>query len=130
MPRGVPRSGAERAFSYYLDAAGVEHFNFPQSVWLAPRLAMAFTPTRSAALRTLAVNVLTAVSGERTLSVARGRTSARVLALSGAFCEEILLSAPEQAWTLPCSSVADWIAAHQRDRAVRQRRAPLQPDPR
>jgi hypothetical protein len=117
--------GAERAFSYYLDAAGAEHFNFSQSVWLAPRLAMAFTPTRSAALRTLAVNVLTAVSGERTLSVARGRTSARVLALAGCFCEEILLTAPEQAWTLPHTSVADWLAAHQSDRNRRQGRAPL-----
>src|SRR5208282_4481734 len=107
--RGVPRVSAERGFSYYADAAGAQHFNFPQTVWLAPRLAMAFTTIRSAALRTLALNVLTAVSGERSLSVAHGRTSARVLALSGAFCEEILLSAPEEAWTLPCSSVADWL---------------------
>jgi hypothetical protein len=126
--RDVPRSSPERGFSYYVDADGAQHFNFPQSVWLAPGLAMAFTPTRSAALRTLAVNVLTAVSGERSLSVARGRTSAQVLALAGGFCEEILLCAPEEAWTLPHSSVADWLAAHRSVGPAPGLRAPLRPD--
>ena len=122
-PRGVSGRGVERGFSYYVDAAGAQRFNFLQAVWLAPRLSMAFTPARSAALRTLAVNVLTAVSGERTLSVARGRTSARILALAGIFCEEILLTAPEAAWTFPSSSVADWLGAHPGDRTLRHGRA-------
>jgi hypothetical protein len=67
------------------------------------------------------------VSGERSLTAARGSTSARVLTLARPFCEEILLTAPAQAWTLPYSSVADWLLAHQRIRITDDLHAPCRP---
>jgi hypothetical protein len=97
--------------SYYVDRIGRQHFNFPQRVWLNESVAMAYTLVYSAALETLAVNVLTWASRERNVRAARGMTSWRVIALASAFCEDCLLPAPEHAWALPRSSIKGWLSA-------------------
>src|SRR5208283_3432607 len=66
-PRDARAGGnaAEVEFRYCLDRRGTQHFNFEQRVWIERSVAMAFTPVRTTALETLAINLLTLAARPR-----------------------------------------------------------------
>jgi hypothetical protein len=99
-------------FRYYLERSGRQYFNFSQCVWLDSSIRMEFTPARTTALETLAVNILTLVIRERDCRAAIGTTSRRALFLMDEFCADCLLGAPVDAWELPRTSIKAWLGSH------------------
>jgi hypothetical protein len=104
---------------YFVDAAGRQHFNFAQHVWLEAAVQMAYTRIQTLALETLAVNLLSMVTTERNYEAAVGFTSRRAIVLAGAFCAECLRDAPQDAWVLPLQSIQAWLASHRLRRRPR-----------
>jgi hypothetical protein len=116
--RGTDQHGCtlnddHRTLEFHLDAAGRQHFNFKQQIWLEASVPMAFTPCcYTRALETLAVNLLTLATEERDYRAARGATSRWAVTLARRFCEECLLQAPAEAWQLRVSVLRSWLSAH------------------
>lgn len=103
-------------FCYYVDPQGLQHFNFIQQVWLQPQVEMAVTAVMTLALETLAVNLLTEVTGERDFPAPVGITSRRVMQLAPRFCEQCLLTAQRGGWKIPRATVKSWLASQARAR--------------
>jgi len=107
---------------YFVDAAGRQHFNFAQQIWLDASVQMAYGRVYTTALETLAVNLLSMATPERNHRTAIGVASRRAVSLARAFCEECLFGGPEDAWVLPRQTVKAWLASH-RGGAMARRRA-------
>jgi len=101
-------------FRYYIDRRGVQHFNFEQLLWIERSVAMAFTPVRTTALETLAINVLALACGGSPASPTRRGSSAQLKPLARDFCEQCLLGAPQEGWVLPRLAIQAWVQARQR----------------
>jgi hypothetical protein len=98
---------ADYVFHYFLDRYGRQHFNFRQHIWLDPGIQMAYTPIRTIALDTLAINLLTFEVHDRA-----GFTSQRAIELIAPFCTECLLTSPRNAWLLPRATIKAWADSH------------------
>ena len=93
-----------------MDQWGIEHFNFPQQIWLYPDIAMGFNG--AAPSEVLAVNILTRLIQVRDIRVVIGVTSRRALQLAPAFVEECL-SGKEPHWSrysIPITALRAWLA--------------------
>lgn len=97
-----------------VDRRGRQHFNFQQRVWLHPAIAMAYTKVPSAAMTTLAANLLTLAlrtPGERALGRLEWALASRYArALARRFSAECLLHAPDEGWVIPCAAIRAWLA--------------------
>lgn len=102
----------EPEYQFYVDQRGRQHFNFRQTLRLKASVDMAFTRVYSAALKTLAANLLAQVLG---------KSARAAVQLAPAFCRECLMGAPDRAWSLPKSAIEAWVATKQR-RLQHQRR--------
>jgi hypothetical protein len=107
--RSLPRT---YEFRYFVDRRGCQHFNFPQTIWLNPRIQMAYTPIQTTALETLAINLLTLAIRGRDCRAPIGYTSKRAMDLVPRFCAECLLASPRNAWVLPRATIKAWADSH------------------
>ncbi len=101
-------------FRYYIDRSGAQHFNFKQRLWIVRSVAMAFTPVRTTALETLAINLLALASPESTARRKHCRSPAHLRPLARDFCEQCLLGAPQEGWVLPRPAIQAWMQGRQR----------------
>jgi len=76
-------------------------FNIPQKIWLAPDITMDWGSQYTEAVQTLAINVL-AFFCKNTNGLPHTDP------LLKEFAELFLLSAPDDAWRIPLSTLADW----------------------
>lgn len=104
------RSLAMHGLMCRLDRDGVEHFNFPQAVWLYPRVVMRATARFTRAAEVLAVNMLTLALPERDYRAYIGLTSSRALHFARPFAEDCLLDLPRDAWCIPLHTLRHWVA--------------------
>jgi hypothetical protein len=109
--------GALREFRFFIDYNGGQHFNFAQRVWIDPSVSMAFTSIRTKALETLALNVLALAC--HPASAISGASAPKLVRT---FCDECLLGAPREAWSMPRTAVLEWMATQQRRVQRRSRR--------
>jgi hypothetical protein len=97
-----------------VDSAGRQHFNFDQRVWLHPAVPMAYTKVPSAAMTTLAANLLVLAIRERSGRCQAGVESALAaryaVALAHRFSTECLLNAPDEGWVIPRAAIRAWLA--------------------
>ena len=112
----------EKEFRFFVDQRGLQHFNFKQMVWLDSSVQMAFTRVHTAALKTLAVNLLTLSTNQRNHKAALGVTSRMAVSFAHAFSRECLMGAPDGAWALPKATIEAWIESHMRRRHRKSRR--------
>ncbi len=105
--RAGPARGPDE-FRYYIDRRGA------QQLWIVRSVAMAFTPVRTTALETLAINLLALASAEPTVHGRRSGLPARLKPLAREFCEQCLLGAPQEGWVLPRPVIQAWMHARQR----------------
>ena len=120
--RAIPaRDGATpQEFRYCLDRRGTQHFNFAQCVWIERSVAMAFTPVRTTALETLAINLLALAAQPQDARAPRGCNRTRLLPLARDFCEQCLLGAPQEGWVLPRPAIQAWMHARRRSKQLRR----------
>jgi hypothetical protein len=109
-----------REFRFCLDRHGAQHFNFEQCLWIERSVAMAFTPVRTTALETLAINLLALAAPPGDARPARDCARARLLPMAREFCEQCLLGAPQAGWVLPRPVIRAWMHARQRSRSARR----------
>lgn len=98
-------------YRYWLDRHGVAHFSFEQRIWIERTVAMAFTPVRTLALDTLALNLLALAGALPGPNAARGVGLRAQRRLVERFCEECLLGAPAAGWVLPGPAIRAWLRA-------------------
>jgi hypothetical protein len=99
-----------------LDRQGTQHFNFEQRVWIKRTVAMAFTPVRTTALETLAINLLTLAAQSGNLRPEWRCSLTSLIPMVQDFCEQCLLSAPQEGWVLPRPAIRAWMHARRRRR--------------
>lgn len=95
----------------YMDADGVDHFNFPQTVWLYRGVRMRATREFTRAAEVLSVNLLSLVLIEPNASVFRGKTSPRALLLARDFFDQCLADLPDEGWCIPLETIREWLSA-------------------
>jgi hypothetical protein len=88
---------------------GAPCFNFPQTVWLSPKLRMDWSVRLTPAVQTLAVNVLTLWTVEQDLAACFGRTNRRAVAAADRFAGAFLLTMPDSGGCLPRELIMRWI---------------------
>lgn len=91
-----------------VDGNGTDQFNFPQTVWLYPRVPMRATPRFTRAAEVLAVNILSLVLAERDHQAFQGRTSARAIRLARDFYLDCLSELPAAGWCIPLDTIREW----------------------
>jgi hypothetical protein len=109
-------TAAQEEFRYCLDRHGTQHFNFEQRVWIERSVAMAFTPVRTMALETLAINLLALAAQPVGPRPRRRAKPTRLIPMARDFCEQCLLGAPQEGWVLPCPAIRAWMHARMRRR--------------
>lgn len=92
-----------------VDGNGADQFNFPQTVWLYPRVPMRATPRFTRAAEVLAVNILSLVFAERDYQAFQGRTSARAVRLARDFYRDCLSELPTDGWCIPLETIREWV---------------------
>lgn len=95
----------------YMDGDGVDHFNFPQTVWLYRGVRMRATRDFTRAAEVLSVNLLSLVLMERNFSAFRGKTSSRALFLARDFFDQCLADLPDEGWCIPLETIREWLSA-------------------
>lgn len=91
---------------------GAPTFNFPQTVWLYPRVMMNWGPRYSRPVEVLSVNILTTVIPARDCKVLFGTTSHRALELADIFAKDVLLEMPTDGGIIPRDFLLDWVRSH------------------
>lgn len=112
-----------------VDANGADQFNFPQTVWLYPRVPMRATVRFTRGAEVLAVNILSLVLVERDYRAFRGRTSTHAVRLARDFYRECLSELPIDGWCIPLETIHGWVcmALRPHKSAFRARKADSRP---
>lgn len=92
-----------------VDRNGTDRFNFPQTVWIYPRVAMRATPQLTRASEVLALNILSLVLAERDWQAFGGKTSARAVRLARSFHRDCLSELPSHGWCIPLETIREWL---------------------
>ena len=117
--RSIGRRSSARLFPVRFDIqakrdamSGAPIFNFPQTVWLYPRVMMNWGPRYNRNVEVLAVNILTSVIPARDCKVLFGTTSHRAIDLADLFAREVLLDMPADGGIISRDFLLDWTRAH------------------
>lgn len=99
----------------WIDGDGVDRFNFPQTVWLYPRVQMRATRSLTRAAEALAINILSLVLADRDWEELEGKQSERASRLARSFYEDCLSELPNDGWCIPLDTVREWLLMSRRD---------------
>ncbi|HXQ29449.1 MAG TPA: hypothetical protein VN848_09280 [Gemmatimonadales bacterium] len=110
--RGDHDSFATQGVIAWHDECHRERFNFEQSIWLYPTVAMGSRSRRESEV--LALNILTRLIPTRNVRALVGVTSKQALRLAPLFVTECLTARdPEWThWTMPIGTLRAWLASH------------------
>lgn len=115
-PRKIGSKAARDEFRFTLDRHGTQHFNFEQRIWLHRSVPMAFTPVRTTALETLALNLLALSATSDDTRNVRGCEREVLIPMARSFCKQCLLGAPLEGWVLPRPVIQEWMHAQRQAR--------------
>jgi hypothetical protein len=93
----------------WVDRDGTDRFNFPQTIWIHPEVAMRATAQLTRASEALALNILSLVLAERDWEALNGKTSARAVRLARSFHRDCLLELPSEGWCIPLQTIREWL---------------------
>jgi hypothetical protein len=93
----------------WVDADGTDRFNFPQTIWIRPRIAMRATPRFGRASASLALSILSLAISEQGWRALEGKTSPRAMRLARLFHRDCLAELPSEGWCIPLETIREWL---------------------
>lgn len=104
----APRHKVPRELCCFRDDNGGIQFNFKQRMW-PNRTAMDFTSIYTPSLRALAVNILYLATTEARTEGSRVSAAFRQDDFVDKFCQDVLLGAPQEGWSIAIDTVRAWV---------------------